>query len=200
MLELVEYSLRDFFEKGGAIMWPILGVSLIVWFLCIERFFYLVRYSNLHHTILKAIQTNTLSGLGNFDNKTYSQLVKRLKNQSRLHASLEPAISGFQVNMTQDLNKHMSTIDKFIQVAPLLGLLGTVDGMGKTFSDIMQFGIGNPQLMAEGISMAMLTTQAGLTVAFPAMLFLNLIQARKNRLAALILKDMEFLKTKPQHI
>jgi biopolymer transport protein ExbB len=200
MFELIEYALRDFFEKGGSIMWPILGVSLIVWFLCIERFLFLWRYSNLHQKVLKAIQTNSLTGLGAFNNKTYSQLVKRLKNQAHAHASLEPAISGFQVSMTQDLNQHMSTIDKFIQVAPLLGLLGTVDGMGKTFSDIMQFGIGNPQLMAEGISMAMLTTQAGLTVAFPAMLFLNLIQARKNRLAAMILKDMEFLKTKPKHL
>jgi biopolymer transport protein ExbB len=98
----------------------------------------------------------------------------------------------------RDLNNHLNSINLFIQIAPLLGLLGTVVGMVKTFSNIMLFGIGNPQLMAEGVSMAMLTTQAGLTVAFPAMLFLNLIHSRKNRLAATIMQDMEFLKAHPK--
>jgi biopolymer transport protein ExbB len=200
MFEMIEYALRDTFEKGGGVMWPILAISLIVWFLCIDRVLYLRRYSHLHQQVLEAIRSNNLSGLGPFNNRTYLQLVRRLKNRNNLSMSLETALSGFKINMDQDLNKNMSTIDKFIQVAPLLGLLGTVGGMGKTFSDIMLFGIGNPQLMAEGISMAMLTTQAGLTVAFPAMLFLNLIQSRKNRLAAMIIKDMEFLKVIPKSL
>lgn len=198
MFEMIEYALRDTFDKGGSVMWPILGVSLIVWFLCIDRVLYLRRYARLHQRVLKAIQANSLAGVGSLQNRTYSQLVRRLENRNSQPISLEAALGGFKINLAQDLNKHFSTIDKFIQVAPLLGLLGTVGGMSKTFSDIMLFGIGNPQLMAEGISMAMLTTQAGLTVAFPAMLFLNLIQSRKNRLAAMIIKDMEFLGIAPQ--
>lgn len=197
---MIEFALRDTFEKGGGVMWPILAVSLIVWFLCIDRLLFLRRYSKLHHKVLHAIQSNHLSGLGDFENRTYNQLIRRLTNRNNLPVSLETALSGFQINLTQDLDQNMSTINKLIQVAPLLGLLGTVGGMGKTFGDIMLFGIGNPQLMAEGISMAMLTTQAGLTVAFPAMLFLNMIQSRKNRLAALIIKDMEFLKITPQSL
>ncbi|MDR2999875.1 MAG: MotA/TolQ/ExbB proton channel family protein [Fibromonadaceae bacterium] len=55
-------------------------------------------------------------------------------------------------------------------VAPLLGLLGTVMGMVHTFNTIERFGFGNPALLADGISEALLTTQAGLLVAFPLLL------------------------------
>jgi len=52
-------------------------------------------------------------------------------------------------------------------VAPLLGLFGTIMGMVHTFETIESFGFGNPVLLADGISEALLTTQAGLIVAFP---------------------------------
>ena len=198
MLEMTADALKDFFHKGGNVMWPILATSLVVWLLCIDRVLYMRQYSHIHRKVLAAIQSNNLSGLGPLDNPTYVQLVRRLKNLSKLPISPEAVLSGFKIGLNRDLNKHMSTISQFIQIAPLLGLLGTVVGMVKTFSNIMLFGIGNPQLMAEGISMAMITTQAGLAVAFPAMLFLNHIQSRKNRLAANILKDMEFLKVTPK--
>lgn len=198
MFVMIADALKDFFYKGGHVMWPILGTSLVVWFLCIDRVLFMRRYSRIHRKVLAAIQSGNLSGLGPLDNPTYMQLVRRLKNLSRLPISTDAVLSGFKIGLNRDLNKHMNTISQFIQIAPLLGLLGTVVGMVKTFSNIMLFGIGNPQLMAEGISMAMITTQAGLAVAFPAMLFLNQIQSRKNRLAANILKDMEFLKVTPQ--
>ena len=63
-------------------------------------------------------------------------------------------------------------------IAPLLGLLGTVSGMVHTFKTIQQFGFGNPVLLADGISEALLTTQAGLLVAFPLMLVYNYLESR----------------------
>src|SRR5690606_24123638 len=170
----------------------------VLWMLCIDRVLYMRQYSRLHATVLEAIRSNNLSSLGHFENKTYNQLVRRLKNLANLPISREDVLSGFKIGLNRDLGNHMNTIVQFIRIAPLLGLLGTVVGMVKTFSNIMLFGIGNPQLMAEGISMAMLTTQAGLIVAFPAMLFLNMIQSRKKRLAADIIKDMEFLIATPK--
>jgi biopolymer transport protein ExbB len=198
MLEMTAHALKDFFQKGGGVMWPILATSLVVWLLCIDRVLYIRQYSKMHQKVLAAIQSNNLSALGHLDNPTYMHLVTRLKNLSRLPISQETILSGFKIGLKQDLNNHMNTISQFIQIAPLLGLLGTVVGMVQTSSNIMLFGIGNPQLMAEGISVAMITTQAGLAVAFPAMLFLNHIQSRKNRLAATIIKDIEFLKVTPK--
>ena len=79
----------------------------------------------------------------------------------------------------------------WIAVAPLLGLLGTVTGMIHTFRVITEFGAGSPHLTAEGISMALLTTQAGLTVAFPALLLHNRLLSFKNRLVELLKADAE---------
>lgn len=194
MFELITVVLRDSFQKGGYVMWPILITSLIIWMLCIDKLLYLRRYSRLHQKLLEAVRSNNLSSIANFHNRTYNQLARRLKNLNQSPLSRESVLSGFKISLSQDLNKNMNTISQFISVAPLLGLLGTVVGMVRTFANIMLFGIGNPQLMAEGISVAMLTTQAGLTVAFPAMLILNFIQSKKNRLSATIIKDVEFLK------
>jgi biopolymer transport protein ExbB len=198
MLESIARALWDYFEQGGGVMWPILATSLLLWLLCIDRMLYMRQYARMHGRVLEAIRSSNLAGLAPFDNQTYRQLVRRVKNLANLPIDGETILSGFKIGVNRDLNNHLNSINLFIQIAPLLGLLGTVVGMVKTFSNIMLFGIGNPQLMAEGVSMAMLTTQAGLTVAFPAMLFLNLIHSRKNRLAATIMQDMEFLKAHPK--
>lgn len=63
-------------------------------------------------------------------------------------------------------------------VAPLLGLLGTVDGMMATFDTIALYGNSNPVLMADGISEALLTTQSGLLIAFPIFLLRTVLQER----------------------
>ena len=61
-------------------------------------------------------------------------------------------------------------------IAPLMGLLGTVTGMIATFDTITQFGTGNPKLLSGGISEALITTELGLIVAIPAVLFGNLLK------------------------
>ena len=60
-------------------------------------------------------------------------------------------------------------------VAPLLGLLGTVTGMISTFDIITEFGTGDPKLLSSGISIALVTTEVGLAVAIPALIFGNLL-------------------------
>ena len=65
--------------------------------------------------------------------------------------------------------------------------------MIETFNVITIFGAGNPALTAEGISIALVTTEAGLTVAFPGMLLYTFITNRKNRLQRRLLGDGEYL-------
>lgn len=71
------------------------------------------------------------------------------------------------------LEAGLDTMAGLISAAPLLGLLGTVIGMIQTFSIIMHYGVGNPGLLSEGISVALITTQAGLMVSFPGLFFHN---------------------------
>lgn len=89
------------------------------------------------------------------------------------------------------LESGLDTMAAWIAAAPLLGLLGTVFGMIRTFSIIMEFGVGNPNLLSEGISVSLLTTQAGLLVAFPCLLFHNVLQDRKGAIVKALIADGE---------
>jgi biopolymer transport protein ExbB len=80
------------------------------------------------------------------------------------------------------LNRGLATVAVLAAVSPLLGLLGTVTGMIETFQSITLFGTGDPKLMSGGISQALITTQLGLAVAIPLVLFHSLLTGRANRL------------------
>lgn len=74
----------------------------------------------------------------------------------------------------------LGTVAVLASLAPLLGLLGTVNGMMETFDVIHLFGASNPMLLADGISEALLTTQAGLLAGFPLVLGLARIRQRSR--------------------
>lgn len=80
------------------------------------------------------------------------------------------------------LNFGLTTLTVFAAVAPLLGLLGTVNGMIETFQSISLFGTGDPKLMSSGISQALITTQLGLAVAIPLLLLHSFLYGKANRL------------------
>ena len=72
-------------------------------------------------------------------------------------------------HVVHDLERYLNTLGTIAAVTPLLGLLGTVLGMIKVFAEIMTQGTGNASALAGGISEALITTAAGLTVAIPAL-------------------------------
>ena len=76
------------------------------------------------------------------------------------------------------IKRFLPTLAVFAATAPLLGLLGTVSGMIETFQAITLYGTGDPKLMSGGISVALVTTELGLVVAIPLVLFHNWIAGR----------------------
>jgi biopolymer transport protein ExbB len=93
------------------------------------------------------------------------------------------------------LEAGLDTMATLIQVAPFLGLFGTVAGMIETFSLITTYGTGNPVVLTEGITVSLLTTQAGLLVAFPCMLFHNYLTGKKELLQQQIVAQEEAMLT-----
>lgn len=93
------------------------------------------------------------------------------------------------------LNRGLPTVAVLAAVSPLLGLLGTVTGMIETFQSITLFGTGDPKLMSGGISQALVTTQLGLAVAIPLVLFHSLLTGRVNRLVERLGKHSSELLT-----
>jgi biopolymer transport protein ExbB len=86
------------------------------------------------------------------------------------------------------LERFQGLIKVIAGVAPLLGLLGTVVGMIKTFQSITLFGTGDPKLMADGISQALVTTVEGLVVAIP-MVFMHALISGKSRALIEVLEE-----------
>jgi biopolymer transport protein ExbB len=78
----------------------------------------------------------------------------------------------------------LSSLAVFAAIAPLLGLLGTVGGMIKTFEVITQHGTGNARLLADGISEALVTTQVGLAVAIPVLLLHAVLSRQAKKIVA----------------
>ena len=80
------------------------------------------------------------------------------------------------------LERNLYILTTAATVAPLLGLLGTVLGMIKTFQAASMSGLGNPQMLAEGISEALYNTAGGLLVAIPCIIANNHFRSRVERL------------------
>jgi biopolymer transport protein ExbB len=79
------------------------------------------------------------------------------------------------------LEKHLSTLGTVAYIAPLLGLLGTVTGNIRAFGVLAGFeSVGDPTLLAKGISEALLTTAAGIIVSIPTVIFYNAFVSRVN--------------------
>jgi len=85
---------------------------------------------------------------------------------------------------TPAIEKHLFWLQTAAQASPLLGLLGTVFGMIQMFSSVSLSGLGDPQILSKGISMAMLTTAEGLCIGIPALVAYNYLTSRSDLIIA----------------
>jgi biopolymer transport protein ExbB len=150
---------------------------VVVLAICIERF-YTLNPKKIAPPHLLATVWKQLKG-GEMD----AERLKTLRQSSPLGrilaAGLGNAYHGRDVmkesiqeaagHVVHDLERYLNTLGTIAAIAPLLGLLGTVVGMIKVFAEITTQGTGNASALAGGISEALITTAAGLTVAIPAL-------------------------------
>jgi len=182
--------LFELVKAGGWLMVPILICSVISAAICIERFWTL-RGSQV---VPKALLTEVWQWIQH--NQMTTQRIKHLRSQSPLGAILATGISNHHRGREQmkqsieeasgqvihELERYLSTLGTVAAVSPLIGLLGTVIGMIKVFSAIQLEGVGNAAVLAGGISEALITTAAGLTVAIPSLFFHRFFQRRVDEL------------------
>jgi biopolymer transport protein ExbB/TolQ len=114
-------------------------------------------------------------------------LVSLVKNRNIEKPLLEEMSYEHMLDVGEKLHSGLGFISVTAAVSPLLGLLGTVTGIIKTFGDLSMYGAGNSQLMSAGISEALITTEFGLIVAIPAIV----VHALLSRRAKAVLSDME---------
>jgi biopolymer transport protein ExbB len=103
---------------------------------------------------------------------------------------MKEAIEDTGRQVVQELERFLNTLGTIASITPLLGLLGTVIGMIKVFTAITSLGVGNPTVLAGGISEALITTAAGLSVAIPSLMFYRYFRGKVD---ALVLKMVEVI-------
>ena len=164
---------------GGWLMAPILLCSTLAVAIIIERFWTLrkgkVTPEGLGTTVEDWAARHEL------DQRHFVQLrngsplgriyASALVNRKRSREVIKEAVEDTGRHVIHDLERFLNTLGTIAGISPLLGLLGTVIGMIKVFSVIMISGVGDANVLAGGISQALITTAAGLTVAIPSYFF-----------------------------
>ena len=164
--------LQQFFSTGGSALWAIFVAAIALWALIIERFvFFWTRCPLLEDEVVSRWQARS-------DHQSwYAFQVRKMEI----------------IQMEFQLRRGLSLIRTLTIVLPILGLLGTVNGMIFTFTVMQLFGTGNANGLAGGISEALVTTMAGLVCAVPGLYFSSNLDRRAaksaQRIAGLLRVD-----------
>lgn len=180
----------EIFYRGGPLMYPILFCSIIGWAIFMERFFayFQIRRDLLamQRRVVSLLQEGHLAEALALSDRGKTPLARILqvvlKNQGRSRAYLKALAEEVGVREAVSLQRYLGLLGTIANVAPLLGLLGTVLGMINAFNVIAAQGVGTPATLGGGISEALITTAAGLTVAVPMLLVHRYLTARSERL------------------
>ncbi|KJV07679.1 MotA/TolQ/ExbB proton channel family protein [Methylocucumis oryzae] len=169
----------EIIKSGGWMMLPLILCSITAMAIIAERFWSLQRKKIIPPGLVKQVWAVSR------EKKLDDHILDRLRDSSCLGyimaAGLANSHYGRDVmkecieeagrQVVYKLERYLNTLGTIASITPLLGLLGTVVGMIQAFSAIVAQGIGDPAVLAEGISVALITTAAGLTVAIPSLIF-----------------------------
>lgn len=184
-------------KAGGPMMGPIILASIIAAAIVLERVWTLqpkrvlpteltnkvwrwVEQQQIQDKHIAALQQNSPLG---------KVLAAGLANRHRDRAILKESIEDTGRHVVHELDRFISTLGMIASLSPLMGLLGTVLGMIRTFNAITTDGIGNPTALAGGIAEALITTAAGLAVAIPAMISYRFLRGKVERLVVQMEKE-----------
>lgn len=187
-------TVGEFFDAGGLLMWPILGCSIVVVGLALERYLSLRQARVLPRVVVDAAQQVTEgraevieAGIMEAKAPGARVLAAGLRRRGCLLADVEKAMEDRLHEEGQRLRGNARGVWLVATIAPLLGLLGTVLGIADAFAAVEQTGLGkaeSSESLAAGIKVALYTTIFGLFVAIPATLIAAHLQARARKLTA----------------
>lgn len=201
----------ELFYKGGFLMYPIFFCSLLAIAIFFERMFYLKSIKTSTRKFSNRISDLIRKGNINFAitacRKNYSPvsqiILAALLKYGSSREEIKEAIEDTANQELTLLERNLPVLATVGNIAPLLGLLGTVFGMIKGFQVISAMGVGNPEALAGAISEALLTTAFGLSVAIPTIVAYNYLANRVERqikeMEAMSVEILELLSNKREY-
>src|SRR4051812_12156707 len=182
-------------KAGGPFMWPIILCSVTAAGILLERLWTLQRKRVLPDELIKKV--TQLADANQVNPKVIEALEKNsplgrilaaaLANRDRGRAIMMEHVQDTGRHVVHELERFLNSLGTIASISPLLGLLGTVTGIIRAFNAVMLGGMGDPRMLAGGISEALVTTAGGLAVAIPAFIAYRYLRGKVER----IVVDME---------
>ena len=184
-------------RAGGWMMGPIILFSVVAAAIILERLWtlqdrrvipsdltrrvwQLVEAGQVNDQVIEALRQNSALG---------KVLAAGLANRHRSREAMMERLEDAGRHVVHELERFLNTLGTIAGVSPLLGLLGTVGGIIKSFNAITSGGMGDPRLLSGGIAQALVTTAAGLMVAIPSLIAYRYLRGRVDRIVIEIEKD-----------
>ena len=208
MIEAIIDGVAKLMDRGGWVIWPLLVLSVVALTLIFERTWFWIatnherRRSRFDEVAqcLQARQSDTVRALISGDRSVYGRLVDRLMSQPSSEAVVALAIE----DQRRRLERFMTTLGTIITAAPMLGILGTVTGIIRSFNVMgSELTATDPSQVATGIAEALITTVVGLAIAlvvlFPYNVFRAQVDRSLGRMESLIAAAQEFHEADQDH-
>jgi len=181
----------DIFINGGPLMYPILCCSVIGWAIFLERIRTYRRMrrgmlpllSQVRELLLAKHTAQAVSYCQECGSPLARILLAVLTAKKSNRSQIKELADEVGSRETVELQRYLGLLATIANISPLLGLLGTVLGMIEAFNVIAKVGSGTPATLGGGISEALITTAAGLSVAVPMILIHRYLSSRADRLA-----------------
>lgn len=196
--------MNEFISAGGPFMWPLLACSILIISISIEKSWFLknrlVAPKGLSKQIKNLLENDLMTKKQSIEISSLSSLgfllINCIKYKNLPRENLESKIEEKALEVKYNLERRLSMLGTIATISPLLGLLGTVVGMITAFTGLTESSGANPDLLAAGISQALITTAFGLMIAVPGLVLHRYFEQKITYLLITLQKEVsQFIDT-----
>ena len=182
-----------YLEVGGPILWVLVIISIGAFAVVLERIVFFARNeknvgSNFRDEILSLVANKKIDeaiALCDTKKSCVASAVKKFLQKAPRGIDVQDyefILKETTIKETSPYESRLNLLASVISISPMLGLLGTVTGMIRAFTNISKYGTGDAAIVADGIAEALLTTAAGLMIAIPVIVVYNYLNRRLEKM------------------
>ena len=182
-----------YLEVGGPILWVLVIISIGAFAVVLERIVFFARNeknvgSNFRDEILSLVANKKIDeaiALCDTKKSCVVSAVKKFLQKAPRGIDVQDyefILKEITIKETSPYESRLNLLASVISISPMLGLLGTVTGMIRAFTNISKYGTGDAAIVADGIAEALLTTAAGLMIAIPVIVVYNYLNRRLEKM------------------
>ena len=182
-----------YLEVGGPILWVLVIISIGAFAVVLERIVFFARNeknvgSNFRDEILSLVANKKIDeaiALCDTKKSCVASAIKKFLQKAPKGIDVQDyefILKEITIKETSPYESRLNLLASVISISPMLGLLGTVTGMIRAFTNISKYGTGDAAIVADGIAEALLTTAAGLMIAIPVIVVYNYLNRRLEKM------------------